>query len=390
MIKTAIGSRDVQRVQAADFNTDLNAFEYIKMKFFKRNQTRKISIGGVIIGGGSPIAIQSMTNTDTRDWKATVRQIKRLEEAGCEIIRVSLPDMESALNVSKIKKNIKIPLVADIHFDYRIALEAIKQGVDKLRINPGNIGAKERVEALVKEAKKARIPIRIGVNAGSLRSVHNFKDNSSRAKELAKAALEHAKILEKHKFYDIVISLKASNIATTAEAYKIFASKRDYPLHLGITEAGSMFSGTIKSCAGLGIMLYEGLGDTVRVSLTADPVEEVKTAYSLLQSLELRNSGIEIISCPTCSRCEVDLIKIVSEMEKEAAKLKLNKTSQKPVKIALMGCVVNGPGEAKDADFGIAGGKNIGILFKNGQIIEKIKPEQWVKKLIAMIKDLQR
>ena len=353
------------------------------MKYFKRTQTRKINIGGVEIGGGAPIAVQSMTNTDTKDWRATVKQIKNLEEAGCEIIRVSLPDMESAQNVSRIKKNIKIPLVADIHFDYRIALEAIKQGADKLRINPGNIGSKDKVEALVKEAKAARIPIRIGVNAGSLKSVHNFDDNLSRAKELANAAMEHVGILEKNKFYDIVVSLKASNIATTVEAYKIFASKRNYPLHLGITEAGSLFSGTIKSSAGLGIMLYDGFGDTVRVSLTADPVEEVKAANSLLRSLELRNTGIEIISCPTCSRCEVDLIKIVSDMEKAAAKIK---NIKKPVKIALMGCIVNGPGEAKDADFGIAGGKNIGILFENGKITGRVKPEQWVKKLISMIK----
>lgn len=359
------------------------------MKFYKRNQTRQVNIGGVNIGGGSPIAIQSMTNTNTKDWKATVKQIKELENAGCEIVRISLADMEAAKNVSKIKKAINIPLVADIHFDYTIALEAIKQGVDKLRINPGNIGSKEKVEAVVKEAKKARIPIRIGVNAGSLKSVHEFDDNLSRAKELAKAALEHVKILEKHKFYDIVVSLKASNIATTVEAYKIFSSKRDYPLHLGITEAGSIFSGTVKSSAGLGIMLYDGMGDTIRVSLTSNPVEEVKVAYSLLQSLNLRNAGIEIISCPTCSRCEVDLIKIVSEVEKEISKMKNLRNLKKPVKVALMGCVVNGPGEAKDADLGIAGGKKEGILFKDGKIIGKIKPEMWVKKLISMIKDMQ-
>ncbi len=356
------------------------------MKFYKRNETRKVNIGGIAIGGGSPVAVQSMTNTDSRDWKATVKQIKLLEDAGCEIVRLSLPDMESAKNVRKIKKNINIPLVADIHFDYRIALEAIKQGIDKLRINPGNIGSKDRVEALVKEAKAAHIPIRIGVNAGSLKSVHKFNDSVLRAKELAKAAMEHVKILEAHKFYDIVVSLKASNIATTVEAYKVFASKRNYPLHLGITEAGSLFSGTIKSSAGLGIMLYDGLGDTIRVSLTADPAEEVKTAYSLLQSMELRNFGIEIVSCPTCSRCAVDLIKIVSDMEKATSKLK---KLSKPVKVALMGCVVNGPGEAQDADFGIAGGKDTGILFKNGKIIGKVKPEQWVKKLISMIKDSQ-
>ncbi|MDR3256192.1 MAG: flavodoxin-dependent (E)-4-hydroxy-3-methylbut-2-enyl-diphosphate synthase [Endomicrobium sp.] len=356
------------------------------MKFFKRIQTRKINIDGVTIGGGSPIVVQSMTNTNSRDWKATVKQIKQLQEAGCEIVRVSLPDMEAAYNVSKIKKNIKIPLVADIHFDYRIALEAIKQGIDKLRINPGNIGSKDRVEALVKEAKKAHIPIRIGVNAGSLKKVYNFSDNFSRAKALANAAMEHVKILEKHSFQDVVVSLKASNIDTTVQAYKIFASKRNYPLHLGITEAGSIFSGTVKSSAGLGIMLYYGIGDTIRVSLTADPVEEVKTAYSLLQSMELRNSGIEIVSCPTCARCEVDLIKIVSEVEKKISTMKGLKKLSKPIKVALMGCVVNGPGEAKDADFGIAGGKHTGILFKDGKVIGKVSSDKWVEKVISMIK----
>ncbi|MCL2484984.1 MAG: flavodoxin-dependent (E)-4-hydroxy-3-methylbut-2-enyl-diphosphate synthase [Endomicrobia bacterium] len=360
------------------------------MKFYKRNQTRKINVGGVVIGGGMPVAVQSMTNTDTCDWKSTVKQIKQLEEAGCEIVRVSLPDMESALNVQKIKKNIKIPLVADIHFDYRIALEAIKQGIDKLRINSGNIGSKDRVEAVVKEAKAAGIPIRIGVNAGSLKAVHNYKTVSDRAKELAKSAMEHVHILEKLSFYDIAVSLKASDISTTVEAYKIFAGKRNYPLHLGITEAGSIFSGTIKSSAGLGIMLYDGLGDTIRVSLTADPVEEVKTAYLLLQDLGLRSAGIEIISCPTCARTETDLIKIVSETEKEIAKIKELKKLKKPLKVALMGCVVNGPGEAKDADLGIAGGKNTGVLFENGKIIGQVKPDMWVKKLVSMIKQRVR
>jgi (E)-4-hydroxy-3-methylbut-2-enyl-diphosphate synthase len=363
------------------------AYLNTKVKFYKRKQTRKINIGNVAIGGGMPILIQSMTNTDTKDWKATVKQIKQLEGVGCEIVRVSLPDMESAYNISKIKKNINIPLVADIHFDYRIALEAIKQGVDKLRINPGNIGSKDRVEILVKEAKKAHIPIRIGVNAGSLKEVHKFSDNASRAKALANAAIEHVKVLEKHNFYDIVISLKASNIDTTVQAYKIFASNRNYPLHLGITEAGSIFRGTIKSCAGLGIMLYDGIGDTMRVSLTADPVEEVKVAYSLLQSLELRSSGIEIVSCPTCSRTQVDLIKIVSDLEKKVTFLKGLRKFAKPIKVAVMGCVVNGPGEAKDADFGIAGGKDAGILFKNGKVIGNIKPGSWVPKLVSMIED---
>ncbi|OEG71156.1 4-hydroxy-3-methylbut-2-en-1-yl diphosphate synthase [Candidatus Endomicrobiellum trichonymphae] len=360
------------------------------MKFYKRTETRKINIGGVIIGGGAPVAIQSMTNTNSRDWKATVRQIKQLEETGCEIVRISLPDMGSACNLGKIKKNIKIPLVADVHFDYRIALEAIKQGADKLRINPGNIGSKDKISILAKEAKKAHIPIRIGVNAGSLKKVHNFSDNFLRAKVLSSAAMEHVKILEKHSFQDIVVSLKASNIDITVKAYKIFASKRNYPLHLGITEAGSIFSGTIKSAAGLGIILYDGIGDTIRISLTANPVEEVKTAYSLLQSMELRNSGIEIVSCPTCSRCEVDLIKIVAEVEKKTSAIKNLKRLPKPVKVALMGCIINGPGEAKDADFGIAGGKNTGILFKNGRLIGNVNVDKWVEKIISMIKDYCR
>jgi (E)-4-hydroxy-3-methylbut-2-enyl-diphosphate synthase len=360
------------------------------MKFYKRTETKKINIGSVIIGGGSPVAVQSMTNTNSRDWKATVRQIKQLEETNCEIVRISLPDMESACNLGKIKKSIKIPLVADVHFDYRIALEAIKQGADKLRINPGNIGSKDKISILAKEAKKAHIPIRIGVNAGSLKEVHNFSDNFLRAKALSSVAMEHVKILEKYSFQDIVVSLKASNIDITVKAYKIFASKRNYPLHLGITEAGSIFSGTIKSAAGLGIILYDGIGDTIRISLTANPVEEVKTAYSLLQSMELRNSGIEIVSCPTCSRCEVDLIKIVAEVEKKTSAMKNLKRLPKPVKVALMGCIINGPGEAKDADFGIAGGKNTGILFKNGRLIGNVNVDKWVEKIISMIKDYCR
>jgi (E)-4-hydroxy-3-methylbut-2-enyl-diphosphate synthase len=360
------------------------------MKFYKRTETRKINIGSVVIGGGTPIAVQSMTNTNSRDWRATIRQIKQLEETGCEIVRISLPDMESACNLSKIKKSIKIPLIVDVHFDYRIALEAIKQGADKLRINPGNIGSKDKIRILAKEAKKAHIPIRIGVNAGSLKKVHNSHDNFLRAKTLSSAAIEYVKILEKYNFQDIVVSLKASNIDTTVKAYKIFASKRNYPLHLGITEAGSIFSGTIKSVAGIGIMLYDGIGDTIRVSLTANPVEEVKTAYSLLQSMELRSSGIEIVSCPTCSRCEVDLIKIVSEVEKRTSAMKNLKRFSKPVKVALMGCLVNGPGEAKDADFGIAGGKNTGVLFKNGKFIGEVSADKWVEKIISMIKSYCR
>ncbi|MDR0956758.1 MAG: flavodoxin-dependent (E)-4-hydroxy-3-methylbut-2-enyl-diphosphate synthase [Endomicrobium sp.] len=359
------------------------------MKFYKRSQTKKINIGNVTIGGGSPIAIQSMTNTDSRDWKTTVKQIKQLEEVGCELVRISLPDMESAYNVNKIKKNIKIPLIADIHFDYRIALEAIKQGIDKIRINPGNIGSEDILEILVKEAKKAHISMRIGTNAGSLKEVHKNSSGLLRAKALAIATLERVNVLEKHNFEDIIISLKASDIDTTVQAYRIFASKRNYPLHLGITEAGSIFSGTIKSSAGLGIMLYDGLGDTLRISLTADPIEEIRVAYSLLQSIKLRSSGLEIISCPTCSRCHFDLIKIVSKVEEQTASIKELKKKSKPIKVAIMGCIVNGPGEAREADFGIAGNGKYGLLFKNGEILEKVKYGCWVKKIVSMIKDFQ-
>ncbi|MDR1401164.1 MAG: flavodoxin-dependent (E)-4-hydroxy-3-methylbut-2-enyl-diphosphate synthase [Endomicrobium sp.] len=359
------------------------------MNFYKRLQTRKINVGDVTIGGGSLITVQSMTNTDSRDWRATVKQVKQLEEVGCEIIRVSFPDLESAYNVSKIKKNIKIPLVADIHFDYRIALEVIKQGVDKLRINPGNIGLKDKLKVLIKEAKKAHIPIRIGVNAGSLKGIHSLDDSLLRAKALVNKAMEHVRILEKYDFHDIIVSLKASNIETTVQSCRIFASKRNYPLHLGITEAGSLRDGSIKSAAGLGIMLCDGIGDTIRVSLTANPVEEVRVAYSLLRYMELRNFGIEVISCPTCSRCKVDLIKMVSEVEQKISAIKnLNKFS-KPLKIALMGCFVNGLGESKDADFGIAGGKEKGVLFKNGKILGEVSPDKWVDKLIYMIRDYQ-
>jgi len=352
---------------------------------FSRKETKVLKIGSVKIGGGNPIAVQSMTNTDTKNWKATVKQIKELEKYGCEIVRVSVPDMECAENISKIKKHISIPLVADIHFDYKLAIESIKQGVDKLRINPGNIGSKQKVTELVKVAKDYKIPIRIGVNAGSLKAVQSCSTVSKKAKALTSAALEHVDILEECNFNDIAVSLKASDIATTVEAYNLFAQKRNYPLHLGITEAGSIFRGTIKSSAGLAVMLYNGIGDTIRVSLTANPVEEVKVAYQILQSLNLRTTGVEIISCPTCSRTKVNLIKIVNELEEELAKVK-KKNVKKQVKIAVMGCVVNGPGEAKEADFGIAGGIGEGLLFKKGEIKCKIPESKWVKTLLNLYK----
>ena len=357
---------------------------------YKRYKTRKVKIGKLIIGGGAPISVQSMTNTDTRDVSATVRQIKALEAAGCELVRVAVPDMDAATKLGQIKSRINIPLAADIHFDYRLALEAIAQGVDKLRINPGNIGSKDKVALVAENAKKAGIPIRIGVNAGSLKAIQKGRHFSSaeKARGLVKAAFEHIKILESLKFYDTVVSLKASDVPTTIEANRLFAKASDYPLHLGITESGTIFSGTIKSSVGLGILLNSGIGDTVRVSLTADPVEEVKAAYQILQSLGLRSTGIEIISCPTCSRCEVDLIKIVNELEKRLSSINAltSRAFKKPIRIAVMGCVVNGPGEAKEADFGIAGGKNTGLLFKNGKIIGKIAPNRWVETLVGLVK----
>ncbi|MBN1622645.1 MAG: flavodoxin-dependent (E)-4-hydroxy-3-methylbut-2-enyl-diphosphate synthase [Endomicrobiales bacterium] len=358
---------------------------------YKRWQTKNEKIGSVLIGGGSPIRVQSMTNTDTRNVKSTVRQIKELEKAGCEIVRVAVPDLESARKIREIKSRINIPLVADIHFDYKLALESINQGADKIRINPGNIGSKERVKAVVNAAKKAKIPIRIGVNSGSLKEFHNFSNIKDRAGSLVKAALEHVKILESLNFYDIVVSIKASDVPTTIESYKLFATKRKYPLHLGITESGTLFRGTIKSSVGIGAILNEGLGDTIRVSLTSNPVEEVYVAYQILQALGLRSTGIDLISCPTCSRCKIDIIKVTGEIENALKNVKVSRRyKDKPLKIAVMGCVVNGPGEAKDADLGIAGGNDTGLFFKKGKPIGKVKPKDWVKTMVRMIKSVAR
>ena len=355
----------------------------------KRNTTKKINIGPIVIGGGSKIAVQSMCNTDTRDAAATVRQIKRLQDAGCEIIRVGVQDMDAAMALGRIKKQINIPLVADIHFDHRLALEAIRQGVDKLRLNPGNISDKSHIEAVVKAAKDHCIPIRIGVNAGSLKTVRAAHTAQAKASALVKGALSHVHILEKLDFEDIVISLKASDVETTVLAYKMMAAKRNYPLHLGITEAGSIFRGTIKSSVGLGIMLAQGLGDTIRVSLTAEPEKEIAVAYQILQALNLRSTGVEVISCPTCTRTEVGLISIVNKLETELSKIQ-NKTkiafAAKPLKIAVMGCVVNGPGEAAEADFGIAGAKGYGLLFKNGKAQGKVAPAKWVSTLLSLVR----
>jgi len=351
-----------------------------------RRKTKKIKIGDLYLGGDAPIRVQSMTKTDTRDVKRTIKQIKELEEVGCEIIRCAVPDREAAESLGKIKKAIKIPLVADIHFDYRLALEAINQGVDKIRINPGNIGSREKVEKIVLATKEKNIPIRIGVNAGSLKTGNRQQAiGTSKAEVMVDSAMEYVRMIENMGFEDIVISLKAADVPTTVEAYRLFAQRSNYPLHLGITEAGTVISGAIKSAVGMGLLLAQGIGDTIRVSLTTDDLrEEVKAGYEILRSLDLRNYGIEIISCPTCARCEIDLVKIVNQLEKKLSTL-YSPLSTPRLKVAVMGCIVNGPGEAKDADIGIAGGKGVGLLFKQGKPIRKIPEKDWLKTLLKEI-----
>lgn len=340
-----------------------------------RRKTKEVKIGGLKIGGDAPITVQSMTNTDTRDAVSTVNQIHRLEQAGCDLVRVAVVDREAGLTLGRIKKQIRIPLVADIHFDYRLALLAIEQGVDKLRINPGNIGSPDRVKAIVRAAKDAGIPIRVGANAGSLATWAADRFGNT-PKALAESALEQIRILEDLGFSDIVVSLKASSVPFTIEAYRIMAGLVDYPFHVGITEAGTAWFGSIKSAAGIGVLLAEGIGDTIRVSLTGDPVEEVKVGWAILKSLELRSRGPVFISCPTCGRTKIDLERIAAEVERRLSHL------TKPIKIAVMGCEVNGPGEARDADLGIAGGSGVGLIFRKGKIIRKIKEEELVDALV--------
>ena len=379
----------------------------------KRRKTRKIRVGNLFIGGNSPISVQSMTNTDTGDIRSTVNQIRRLERAGCEIVRLAVPDMEAAKVMGEIKRRVHIPLVADIHFDYRLAMEVIARGVDKIRINPANIGSQKRVEDLAKAARTAKIPIRVGVNAGSLKlpspnrtlstNLHeddiSHRRGASKANKMVALALQYVRILEKQKFYRIVISLKASDVPTTIQAYRLISEKTDYPLHLGITEAGTEFSGTIKSTLGIGVLLSEGIGDTIRVSLTASPEEEVRVGYEILKALRLRSFGPEVISCPTCSRCQIDLIKITNEIERKLQSLFSQKnlvagsefSKLYPLKVAIMGCVVNGPGEARQADVGIAGGKGLGLLFRRGKVIKKVKEREMINVLLEEIeRELKR
>ena len=346
----------------------------------KKQATKQITLGNLKIGGGAPVVVQSMTKTDTRDVASTVAQIKRLEAAGCEAVRAAVLDYNAAKAIKAIKKAIKIPFIADVHFDYKLALESIANGIDGLRINPGNIGDKLKIKEVVNAAKDRGIPIRIGVNAGSLEKELLKKYGHPTAKALVESSKRHIKILEDLNFTSIKVSLKASDVMKTVEAYRLFSKKFNYPLHIGISEAGPAFSGTIKSAVGLGILLSEGIGDTIRVSLTSDPVEEVKVAYEILKSLHLRQKGPEIISCPTCGRCQIDIKGLVNKIEAELANIK------NPIKVAVMGCVVNGPGEAREADIGIAGGKGIGILFKHGKVVKKFKERELFKTLMGEIK----
>ncbi|MGL5935616.1 MAG: flavodoxin-dependent (E)-4-hydroxy-3-methylbut-2-enyl-diphosphate synthase, partial [Cetobacterium sp.] len=320
-------------------------------------ESKVVKVGNILIGGGNDVIIQSMTNTPTTDVEKTVNQIKKLQEEGCQLVRVTVNTEEAAKKIKEIKEKIDIPLVADIHFDYRLALLAIENGIDKLRINPGNIGSDEKVEIVVKKAMEKGVPIRIGVNSGSLEKTILEKYGKPTSDAMVESALYHMRLLEKFNFTDIIISLKSSNVKMMVEAYRKLAKLCNYPLHLGVTEAGTAFQGTVKSAIGIGSLLVDGIGDTIRVSLTEDPVEEIKVAKEILKVLGLKEVGVEIVSCPTCGRTEIDLIGLAHQVEKEFEKV------DKKIKIAVMGCVVNGPGEAKEADYGVAGGKGVGVLF---------------------------
>lgn len=349
---------------------------------FHRTETRPVKVGNLTIGGNDEIVIQSMCTTKTHDVAATVAEIKRLEEAGCQIVRVACPDMRAAEAIPKIKEQISIPLVADIHFDYKLALKAIEGGIDKIRINPGNIGKREKVEAVVKAAQEKGIPIRIGVNAGSLEKKIIDKYGYPTADGMVESALHHIKILEDLDFHNIIVSMKASDVRLAIEAYRKAAEAFNYPLHLGITESGTLFAGTVKSAAGLGAIISMGIGSTLRISLSADPVEEVKVARELLKSFGLAANAATLISCPTCGRIEIDLISIANEVEEYISTVKA------PIKVAVLGCAVNGPGEAREADIGIAGARGEGLLFRHGKIIRKVPEHQLLVELKKEIDQL--
>ncbi|MDY5306527.1 flavodoxin-dependent (E)-4-hydroxy-3-methylbut-2-enyl-diphosphate synthase [Fusobacterium gastrosuis] len=346
-----------------------------------RRRSKLLKIGNISMGGDSNIIIQSMTNTNTADIKATITQINELEKAGCQLVRVTVNNLKAAEAIKEIKKEINIPLVADIHFDYKLALLAIENGIDKLRINPGNIGSDENVEKVVLAAKEKKIPIRIGVNSGSIEKEILEKYGKPCTEALVESAMYHVKLLEKFGFYDIVISLKSSNVRMMIDAYRKISELTDYPLHLGVTEAGTKFQGTVKSAIGIGSLLIDGIGDTMRVSLTENPVEEIKVAKEILKVLDLSDEGVEIISCPTCGRTEIDLINLAKQVEKEF------EDEKRKFSIAVMGCVVNGPGEAKEADYGIAAGRGTGILFKKGEIVKKVSEKDLLEELKNLIRE---
>ena len=349
-----------------------------------RKQTRQIYVGDIPIGGDAPIAVQSMTNTDTRDVSSTVHQIERLSEAGCEIVRLAIPDEDAVTAFGEIRKRVNTPLIADIHFDHRLALGVLRVGADGLRINPGNIGTRKAVEKVVHAAREREAPIRIGVNAGSLHRDILAEYGGPTPEAMVESAMAHVRLLESLDFDLMKISLKSSNVKNTIRAYELLSERVDYPLHLGVTEAGTLIAGTVKSALGIGYLLAEGIGDTFRVSLTRDPVEEIRVAYEILRCLELRFRGPEIISCPTCGRCEIDLFSLVEQVERA-----LSGMTASP-KIAIMGCVVNGPGEAREADVGIAGGREQGILFKKGKVVRKVSEDQLAETLIQEVRQLGR
>ncbi|WP_027634219.1 flavodoxin-dependent (E)-4-hydroxy-3-methylbut-2-enyl-diphosphate synthase [Clostridium hydrogeniformans] len=344
--------------------------------------TKKIKVGNTYIGGDSPVSVQSMTNTDTRDVKATVNQIKELQKAGCNIIRCAVPDWEAAEALGSISKEIDIPLVADIHFDYRLALESIKNGVSALRINPGNIGSKMKLEMVAKAAMEKGLPMRVGVNSGSLERDLLQKYGRPTPEALAESALRNVGYLEDLGFYDTVISIKSSDVMEMVNSYRLVSKQTDYPLHLGVTESGTVWRGTIKSSIGIGTLLCEGIGDTIRVSLTGDPIEEIKVGREILKATGNLNEGVQFVSCPTCGRTQINLIKIAEEVESRLAECNKN------IKVAVMGCVVNGPGEAKEADIGIAGGRGEGMIFKKGVVIKKVKEEDLVEELMKEIENM--
>jgi (E)-4-hydroxy-3-methylbut-2-enyl-diphosphate synthase len=349
-----------------------------------RKKTRQISLGGVLIGGTAPVAVQSMTTTNPRAVAATLDEIARLKQAGCELVRVAVPDTEAITGLRELVPQSPLPLIADIHFDHRLALLALEEGVHGIRINPGTMRQRDNVQEVIKAAKELGAVVRIGINAGSLEERILKRFGHASAAAMVESALDCIKLCEDIGHQGIKVSLKASDVLKTIEAYRLFSKRSDYPLHVGVTEAGPPFTGVIKSAVGLGILLAEGIGDTIRVSLTGDPVLEIRAAYGILRALGIRSRGIDIISCPTCGRCEVDLIPLVEEVQERLGHI------ETPLTVAVMGCVVNGPGEAREADVGIAGGKGVGLLFKKGEVIEKVKEGEWVRRLVTAVEEMTR